>query len=307
MRWPTAARRILVSRVIDAFSHEPGVREGCDPEAIHDMRVALRRLQVALRMFKACYPPKRLGRYRRQLRKLMTVLGAVRDHDIMIGALSDHAKGSPRPVQELLEQVAAQRRVVRKRDRTKALRMLDKLQRADFAKTLVGFVRSARECGGADSGARFAEGAAAAAQKAVMSWNDLRKKLRGSGDPETLHQIRIAVKRLRYTLELCRLANSQECQGYVERLARLQQMLGDLHDADMLVRVLAESLWAAPVEAIGGVADMIRITKQKGQDVAGGFSRLIGGRAWTVKPIPAIRDDVRHCQSRRGRQARVLT
>lgn len=176
------------------------------------MRVALRRLEAALRMFKACYPAKRLRRYRRQLRELMQVLGAVRDHDIMIGALSDRAKGSPRPVQEFLKQLAAKRRAMRERDRTRALRLLDTLQRADFAKTLLGFVGGAWECKSVGSGERFAAEAAAVARKAVMSWDDQRQDLQGSYDPESLHRMRIAVKRLRYTLELCRLASCHEYQ-----------------------------------------------------------------------------------------------
>jgi CHAD domain-containing protein len=90
--------------------------------------------------------------------------------------------------------------------------------------------------------------------------------------------MRIAVKRLRYALELSRLANGDDYQGCLGRLTELQQVLGDLHDADMVLECLARSLPHAPVAAIGGLADIMRTTKQKRQDLVRRFSKLISSR-----------------------------
>ncbi|MGH7412066.1 MAG: CHAD domain-containing protein, partial [Candidatus Methylomirabilis sp.] len=254
------------------------VREGVDPEAIHDMRVALRRLQAALRLLKACYPPKRLRRYRRQLRTLLQTLGAVRDQDIIIGDLALHAEASADPVKEALARVMAQRRTVQQQERAKSLRLLDKLQEGNFSQNLLSFVRGARGFKRAPSQGRFGPEIASIATKALSSWNGRRRELQAQDDPETLHQMRIAIKRLRYTLELCCLANGQQYRECVERLTEMQRVLGDLHDADMVVQCLAESLPHASVEAIVGLADIMRVTKHKRQDLARRYHKMIGVR-----------------------------
>ena len=278
LRWPTAAEKILASRVLDVFSHEAGVREGFDPEAVHDIRVALRRLQAALRMFGACYPPKKLRRYRLRLRKLLRALGAVRDQDILIDALSHHEKSCPEAVKEALARLVAQRRTVQQQERVKSLLLLDKLQRANFAENLLSFVKGARAFKRAQLKGRFSAEAAAMAQQALADWNERRKQVQGGDDPETLHQMRIAVKRLRYALELSRLGSEDVYQGCLGRLTEMQQVLGNLRDADMVLECLAGSLPHAPVAAIGGLADIMRTTKQKRQDLVRRFSRLISSR-----------------------------
>ncbi|MGH7428878.1 MAG: CHAD domain-containing protein, partial [Candidatus Methylomirabilaceae bacterium] len=278
LRWPTAAEKILAGRAHDVFSHESGVREGIDPEAIHDIRVALRRLQAALRMFAACYPPKRLKRYRLRLRKLLQTLGAERDQDIMIATLSNHAESAPAPVRQAMARLVAQRRTAKQQHRARSLRLLDKLQGADFAKNLSSFIRGARGFQRANPHAHLAPGLAAIRQRAITAWNDHREQVRGRDDPEMLHQMRIAVKRLRYTLELCRFENGYDYQGCLDRLAEMQRVLGDLHDADILMQFLAESLPQAPAEAIAGLADIVRKTKQKRQDLAKRFLSMIGDR-----------------------------
>ncbi len=295
LRWPTAAEKILASRAHDVFSHEPGVRDGIDPEAIHDMRVALRRMQAALRMFQACYPPKRLQRYRRRLRKLLKILGAERDQDIMIATLSSHADAAPTPVKEALVRMVAHRRTSKQHRRAQSLRLLNKLQQVDLAKNLSSFIKGARVFQRGNAQPHLAPELAAIRQKAITVWNDHREHVLGRDDPETLHRMRIAVKRLRYTLELCRLEDGYDYQGCLDRLVEMQRVLGDLHDADVLMGCLAGSLPQAPVEAIPGLADIMRKTKQTRQELAKRFLSIISdrhlgplrvGRRATVPPRP---------------------
>lgn len=286
LRWASAAESILASRVIEVFSHERGVREGVDPEAVHDMRVALRRLQAALRLFRACYPPKRLRRYRLRLRRLLQALGAVRDQDIIIDALSHHAGASPDPVSEALARMVSEQRAARQRELASSLRLLDKLQRANFAEAMVRFVRGARRFRRGVSLGRFADEVAVIAQNALSNWNDRRREAQGRDDSETLHRMRVAVKRLRYTLELCRLAKVHEYQERVERSAEMQQILGDVHDADLLVQSLARSLPQAPIGAIGGLADIIRLTREKRQELTERFFMKVNRR--NLEPLRLV-------------------
>lgn len=289
LRWPTAAEKILASRVIEVFSNEAGVREGFDPEAVHDIRVALRRLQAALRMFRGCYPPQKLRRYRLRLRKLLGAFGAVRDQDILIDALSQHEDSQPEPVKKALARIVAERRTVQQQERVTVLLLLDKLQRANLSDNLLRFVKGARAFKREAPQGHFAAEAAAMAQRVLADWNDRRRQVQGRDDPETLHQMRIAVKRLRYALELARLAKGEDYHECLGRLTDMQQVLGDLHDADMVLQCLAESLPDAPVEAIKGLAEIMRTTKLKRQDLATRYSKLINSRnLGPLRPVPHL-------------------
>jgi CHAD domain-containing protein len=302
LRWATAAERILASRAHDVFSHEPAVREGLDPEAIHDMRVALRRLQAALRMFEACYPPKRLKRHRLRLRKLLRTLGAERDQDVMIATLSNHAEAAPTPVKQALARLVAQRRTTKQRLRVESLRLLDKLERAGFSRNLSSFIGGARGFGRANARGQFGPELASIRERAISVWNEHRRQALGHDDPESLHRMRIAVKRLRYTLELCRLRNGYDYHGCLDRLVEMQRVLGDLHDADVLMEVLAASLLQAPAEAIAGLADILRKTKQERQDLARRFSSMIHERSiGPLRPRRRHTADPHHAARRRPR------
>lgn len=68
------------------ISYEEGVRAG-DVEAVHDMRVAGRRMRVALSNFAVCCRPEVRRTIRARLGRLADALGAVRDLDVMIAAL----------------------------------------------------------------------------------------------------------------------------------------------------------------------------------------------------------------------------
>ncbi|MBZ5727773.1 MAG: CHAD domain-containing protein [Acidobacteriia bacterium] len=70
---------ILLRRL--AFQLNRAARNG-DAEAIHDVRVAIRRLSRGLRVFAQFYPDDSWKRIRRRLSRLMTMAGEVRDRDI---------------------------------------------------------------------------------------------------------------------------------------------------------------------------------------------------------------------------------
>lgn len=80
------ARNIFSDLYRTIISYEEGVRAG-DVEAVHDMRVACRRMRVALSNFAACCRPEVGRTIRARLGRLADALGALRDLDVMIAAL----------------------------------------------------------------------------------------------------------------------------------------------------------------------------------------------------------------------------
>jgi CHAD domain-containing protein len=86
------ARQVFTDLHQTIIFHESGSLAG-DVDSVHDMRVAVRRLRVALSNFAVCVPKEDRKRLRLRLENLADALGGVRDMDVMIVAL----KTSPTP------------------------------------------------------------------------------------------------------------------------------------------------------------------------------------------------------------------
>jgi triphosphatase len=91
-----------------------------DVEAIHAMRVAIRRLRVALSNFAVCLPRDDRRRLRGQLERLADRLGSVRDLDVMIAVLDARMRGQPLDEQQALA-AWRQRLTLRRRQRMSEL------------------------------------------------------------------------------------------------------------------------------------------------------------------------------------------
>jgi CHAD domain-containing protein len=91
------AKRIFVDLHLTIVSYESGSLAG-DVESVHDMRVAVRRLRVALSNFAVCTTKEDRKRLRLRLEKLADALGGVRDMDVMIASLK--ASSTTRPERE---------------------------------------------------------------------------------------------------------------------------------------------------------------------------------------------------------------
>ncbi|MBS1787191.1 MAG: CHAD domain-containing protein [Acidobacteria bacterium] len=80
------ARKLVVELQQAILQHETGAFAG-DIEAVHDMRVGIRRLRVAIRNFAACFAKEDRRRWGTNMENLANALGAVRDLDVMIQAM----------------------------------------------------------------------------------------------------------------------------------------------------------------------------------------------------------------------------
>jgi CHAD domain-containing protein len=84
-----SAERVVAVRAAEVFEHSEGVLDIEDTEALHDMRVATRRLRAALEVFEPCFPRKRHRRALKRVKKLADALGERRDRDVAIAALRE--------------------------------------------------------------------------------------------------------------------------------------------------------------------------------------------------------------------------
>lgn len=77
----------------------------------------------------------------------------------------------------------------------------------------------------------------------VYSWAE---SIRNPDKVKELHNLRISVKRLRYSMEFFAINYGEEFQDFLKVLADLQDQLGDIHDCDVIETVLTDYLQALP-------------------------------------------------------------
>jgi len=230
-----AGRKLMRFHLARMLAREPGTREGKDPEELHAMRVATRRQRAAWRVFGASFRQRRTRRYRSGLREVAGRLGAVRDLDVLLEAADHYRADRPATEQRALEPLLADWRDHREVARVLLVRELDSdgYQRwvddyRDFVRTEgaavlpVGPVQPHRVRDVMPSRIWTAY-EAVRAYEPVLRWADV----------ETLHDLRIAGKWLRYTLEFVREALGPDAGPLIERVTALQDHLGLMHDADV--------------------------------------------------------------------------
>ena len=234
------ARRLL-SRVADQRMRLDDER---GDEALHDFRVALRQLRSWLRAFGVQLDPVTPRKARRRIRRLADASSDVRDGDVQLEWLREQQPTIPRDarlgLEWLIERVEAHRRVADERFRR---RLAD-----DFERTRVvldAALSSPDESAGGVGGSQASDTLAAATANVIrVEGERIRAHLgaiHGLGDEAEAHRARLAGKRLRYVLH----PMADIIDGGPEALAHLKPMqdaLGELHDAHVLVHRVADAL-----------------------------------------------------------------
>jgi CHAD domain-containing protein len=127
-----AAERMLTERLDALIEHEEGTRAGEDPEELHDMRVASRRLRAAVEAFAGCYHGKQFKQIARQTKELTGTLGAVRDRDVLLERLEAYAATVPPDEVPALAHFIERVQAERETDRATMLRDLDTLAASNY-------------------------------------------------------------------------------------------------------------------------------------------------------------------------------
>ena len=255
-----AGRKILRFHFARMLDREVGTRSGEDMEDLHRMRVATRRMRAAWRLFGDAYKPKAERRYVRELRTVATSLGAVRDLDVLLENLAAYVAVHPADEGEALQPLAAAWQEQREAARGRMVVMLDSGTYRHFVDDYLDFVEiegSAARPVDATEPNRVRDTATSRiwtayeqvrAYDATLAWADVA----------TIHQLRIASKRLRYSLEFFREVLGPEAGPLIDRVTRLQDHLGLLNDADVAARLAREFLVASAarlspptIEAVG--------------------------------------------------------
>ncbi|TLM78907.1 MAG: CHAD domain-containing protein [Actinobacteria bacterium] len=236
-----AAAVILAAKAEPLFALEAAAASGEDMEAVHDMRVASRRLRAAMAIFRPLYPDREWRRFNRMARAITRSLGTVRDADVFVdefARLTERARTTDERV--TLACIIGHRLGERLRDLESMRETLATLGLAERRDGFLAFVRRG------DAGAYQPLGELADAvvrERLTAVYAHLPEALESDAG-ETQHSMRIAVKRLRYAIETLRPCFTGKADKVLETLKTLQDVLGELHDRDVFlssVREMAES------------------------------------------------------------------
>jgi CHAD domain-containing protein len=240
-----AGRKVLRFHLARLLAREEGTRTGLRIEDLHGMRVATRRMRAAWRVFGDGFRLDRTRRMRGRLRELAARLGAVRDLDVLIEAARAHQATLPEADAAAFgplvhawsdDREVARQLLIRELDSPAYARLVDEYR--IFVTAEGAAVRApaspvaphrVRDTAGSRIWLAYEQ---VRGYESVLRWADI----------ETIHQLRIASKWLRYTLEFFREALGPEVDQLVPRVVALQDHLGWLHDADVTIGLTRQFL-----------------------------------------------------------------
>jgi CHAD domain-containing protein len=231
---PRLVHDALRVRLAALREHEDGTRSGGDPEDLHQMRVAVRRMRAVLAAAGDAVDRRWADQLRAELRWLGQVLGPVRDLDVLIERLRGESADFSADERDAVEALLCG--LVRKR-RTARQRLLRTLRSARYA-ALVTALEEA-----------VAAGPPAAADQVVpldLVRRPYRKAVRQvrkvdqDGSDEALHALRIRGKRLRYAAELIEPEQGRPVRKLVKAVTALQDVLGEHQDAAVAEEAVRE-------------------------------------------------------------------
>jgi len=245
-----AARKTVLFHFQRMLAHEDGTRAGVDYEELHDMRVATRRMRAALTVFGPYVDEKAYRPHLKSLRRTGRLLGAVRDLDVFHEKAEHYLDELPEDRRDELEPLFDAWRVERERRRE---RMIEWLDGGDFRSFVDGFGEFLEKRGagavpdfsadGSPCGRRINIALPPVVLTELANVLAYDEWVTGPGVPLTrLHQLRIAGKYLRYTLEFFTEVLGPGGKLVIHTVKGLQDHLGDLQDAVVTSGILRDFL-----------------------------------------------------------------
>jgi CHAD domain-containing protein len=261
-----AARKTLVVRLGELRQYEDRLTTSAEPDDVHDMRVASRRLRAALQLFDrkrqlaaAHQAVKRLGEALGGLRELQVQLhwldeaarvGREADHSGIVALKQTREKKLPWRIEAAHEAIAAWR---------------DEVQ--SVTQSIEGVTQHGR-LGGRCVRLRLDD--------RLQTVRKLAKKAHQSPDAATAHRLRIAVKKLRYVAELALPAFPDALDALLDKLMPLQETLGDLHDTDVHLPLVEKFLVRADGVGQPGALALLRAEMARREQLGGQLTAALG-------------------------------
>jgi len=234
-----------------------------DPERLHQLRVALRKIRALLSEMKAFFDRRWQQTHRERLAELMRLTGPKRDLDVYLMQIDSYERLVQQRYREGLERL----RDFLQKQESKLQEQLEKALRSEVMEEEIEELL--RFCLDPEAGV-----SPQASRPVILSLKEvlfdryrsiLEKgaKLRLDSEPEAYHRLRIRVKKLRYTLEFA--ASILEPKAYgkmLERLKAIQTILGEHQDLEVQRAHLRDLSRQMAEEGIGGLEAIHALRKE---------------------------------------------
>ena len=223
-----------------------------DPEGVHDMRVASRRLRSALRDFAPHLRKTKMAPSTRHLKEIADKLGVVRDYDVAIIALEKLQKKAKPEISSGLQRIIDDQKAKLDPARKELVQALnyEKLSalkrnfRQAVEAAIVPQVATTPPASGTirKSGPSYKVYARSTLLKRLKELEALSPSLYEPQKVKPLHEMRIAAKRLRYAMELFAACWGDQLGVFSHQVVQMQSSLGELHDCDLWIEHFGKRL-----------------------------------------------------------------
>ena len=241
---PEGVRWLALARLHHLVAARQRLDDPDDINALHDFRVALRRFRSLLRTYREILDSSITPKIRHRLGRLATAAGSSRDIEVSLNWLHEQVKPGPSNAAGI-KWVEAEL----ERDRIKGDRRLQHAVERNCDPVVEQLQRALHSSREAAVVVPLRIVTARALLTQANAVQETLEQARAAGDPQRMHQVRIAAKRLRYALEPLvdeRVAPAgirQTARAEIAQLELMQQALGDLNDE------LAFEQWLAGAES----------------------------------------------------------
>ena len=275
-----AARQLLEANGKEFFKRWAKVARGFDLEDIHDLRVASRRLREGLALFEPCFGGRGVARIGRRVKQVTGILGDLRNTDESILFFSQLHPGERLPsdpeVRVLLDHLEGERDT----SRAQLEQELKQLRSAPLKSRLTDQINTPLLFGNQRTDpfqalSRFADGAIL---DRALPLAELLPQALDEANAAGQHRLRIAVKRLRYRLEILQPLFASGFPELHRAVKEYQEVLGKLHDLDVFADLVLERI---PEGA--GQQNLLRVITARRSRL---FTRFVGMLEST--PVDAI-------------------
>ena len=262
-------------------------------DSLHQARVATRRLRETLPLVASGKQERRLER---KVRRLTRALGPVRELDVALEILDEMEQAPDLPAGTIAR---LRKVIVRERERLHVA-MREQIANCDLRKLEKRAIAASR--GGRDKASPRPEQAATARRAAARRAARLRAAVESAAGlylPDRLHDVRIAVKKLRYALEISGAVAGTHGRARLRTLRKAQDLLGRMHDLEVLIariRGVQGAPSAPPLRVSAAFDRLVRRLENECRQLHGHYIAL-------RKPLLAICDQVRAAGRRPARTA----
>lgn len=231
----------MLEQVIRLENEISGALDARDIEHIHRMRVASRRLRNAFEHFKDCFPKKSFKKWQDDIRQVTKSLGTARDLDIQIERLSGLYNDSMDPgIKPGYHRLLLRLKQRRARAQEKVNKTLNKMrEEKTLEKIRLGIKKLSVDT---DNVYLYTPALYQRAFNAINSTLDdflsYEEFIHSQENVEELHAMRIAGKKLRYSIELFAPIYKQTMIPYIQIMKDIQDQLGNIHDDDVWINWL---------------------------------------------------------------------